>query len=506
VVSGGLFANTLDLDATAPTIKVSGAQHLTFTTGSPALDTGPLVTFDASASTGGVTAEFFGTGSATVIGGSGADHFTFDATVGNITVSGGAGDDVFTFLSTKGGTATFGVGDSADGGPGNDLLQIQADHGEILQGGTITTIETVQHITNAPANGDFTADISQIGSATTLDLHGNYNGNDVVVNKLVDAVTIEYSGTKLDNLTLHHVGVIGTDNVLLQGGVTLNALHTELDIGLNLTSNGPGGNTIHDVSDVNSNVVVTGNSFLLLGDTGAYQFAGVGAGIIDAHNDTGGVEVFLAAGTTSQTFLGGSGNDTVIFNGFNHDAANFANGGNDTAQFEQANQDSTQALGANNYQHVSNWTTSLDAVNIDVPLLNLTSSPLDYTDTGAAVGGGDATHLRDYVAGDLINLSATHINFIKADTFVGGGTDAQGGFAASIGAGNIVTNAGTNSVLWAYYDAGHGQMVLGAVDVPFGGGGSIGNIQPTDHFDVIGTIGMSVADYQAFNATNLHFV
>ena len=47
---------------------------------------GPLDTFDASAMSGGVDATFNGTGSATVIGGSGADHFTFPASAVDINV------------------------------------------------------------------------------------------------------------------------------------------------------------------------------------------------------------------------------------------------------------------------------------------------------------------------------------------------------------------------------------------------------------------------------------
>ena len=499
VVSGGLFANNLDLDATAPTIKVSGGQHLTMT--GAALDTGPLVTFDASASTGGVTAEFFGTGSATVIGGSGADNFTFDASVGNINVSGGAGNDTFTFLSTKGGSATFGLGDSADGGPGTDLLRIQADNGEILKGGTITTIERVEHITNNPANGDFTAEINNLGSATALTLDGNYNGHTVTVNDLTDGVTIQYGGVQLGNLFLHHVGVIGTDHLQMLGA-SMTALHTDIDVGLTVDSIG-NTNSILDVSDVKSNVVVTGNTLLTFGTVaGPYSFA---TGIIDASTDTGGVSTVFAGGD-SLTFLGGFGNDFVRLNGNAGDLVNFQNGGNDTVQFEQANS-SIQQLGNNNYQHVINW--SNDIINLDAPFSSgLTSPPLDYTDTGNQVNGGDATNIDVYDAGSIINLSGSHINFIKAADAVAapGTTNSQQGFAASIGAGSIVTNNGTNSVVWSYFDSTHNQMVLGAVDVPTGGGGSVGVITATDKFDVIATIGMSQADYNAFTVANLHFV
>jgi hypothetical protein len=425
-------------------------------------------------------------------------------------VQGGAGNDVFTFFTTPGGGATFGPGDSADGGPGNDALDIWADTGAILQGGAIINIERVVHHTVDPATGDFTADISKIGSATNFLLAGDYNGHNVTVNNLVDAVTIEYGdgGVNLDNLTLHHAGPIGTDN-LTMFDATMVELHTDLDQGLHVNST-DGPNTIIDVSNVNSNVVVTGDTPLNFGTSvpGAYKFDG---GIIDASTDTGGVATTFAAGTHN-TFIGGSGIDLVRLLGNSGDLVNFANGEDDRVQFEQANQDATQTLqsfgvGTNNtYQHVINWSTSNDTINIAIPFGGLNNPPLDYTDNVPVTGvaPGDATLLRDYTNGDLIDLSLTHINFIKTDTAVNGtGLTAQQGFAESIGAGTITVNALIHEVVWSYYDSAHSQMVLGAVDSQFA---TPGTIRSADHFDVIGTIGMSQTDYNNFTASNLHFV
>jgi hypothetical protein len=329
----------------------------------------------------------------------------------------------------------------------------------------------------------------------------------VTVNNLTDAVTIGYGdgGVSLANLFLHHAGPIGTDNLQMLGTV-LGALHTDLDDGLHVNSTGGATGAIISVSDVNSNVVVTGDTFLQFGTTvpGAYKFDG---GIIDASTDTGGVFTAFAAGTHN-TFIGGSFRDIVFLLGNSGDLVNFANGGADVVQFEVANQDSSQTLqsfgmGTNNtYQHVINWSTSTpDIINIAIPFANLTNPALDYTDTANAVLAGDATFIRDFHVGDIIDLSGSTINFLKADSAVNGtGLDAQDGFAASIGAGTITVSGFVHSVLFTYFDSAHDQMVLGAVGVP------VNTIDSGDPFNVIGTIGMSQTDYNNFTAANLHFV
>jgi hypothetical protein len=141
---------------------------------------------------------------------------------------------------------------------------------------------------------------------------------------------------------------------------------------------------------------------------------------------------------------------------------------------------------------VLNWGDP-DIVQIVIPFTGIISTPLDQTN-GVAVAAGDATNIRDYTTGSIVDLSASPFNFIKVDTAVNGtGLTAQTGFNASLGAGSIHLGAGTNSVLWAYFDSAHTQMVLGTISAPA-------------NFDVIATVGMSQAQYNAFDASHLQFI
>ena len=99
-----------------------------------------------------------------------------------------------------------------------------------------------------------------MGSATTLDLHGDYDDFDVTINNLTDAQTILYTGDGLDDLFLHDTPVIGTDNLTMSGGHTIDTLHTHVGFGLNLVSIGGGHNIINNVDDVNGNVLITGDT------------------------------------------------------------------------------------------------------------------------------------------------------------------------------------------------------------------------------------------------------
>ena len=202
-------ANELELNSNADTIatiNADGDQDLTIF--GDTFDVANLELFDGSAATGNLTVgDFFGTGDVTALGGSGDDQFFF-FTDGAVDVQGNDGDDIFTFFTDFGDPTTFTADDSADGGAGENLLQLESYNGALLGVGvaaSILNIQTIQHVTfdDVPVSGDLTVDMSEAGSATTLDLAGVYNNAafDVVVTNIANTDTIVYSGVGLGNAT-----------------------------------------------------------------------------------------------------------------------------------------------------------------------------------------------------------------------------------------------------------------------------------------------------------------
>jgi hypothetical protein len=504
VITEGGHSNDLTLNAQAPTITVSGGQHLDI--GGSAVDlSGPIVTFDASATTGGVHADFLNNGSATVIGGSGSDHFEFAGLAHNITVSGGAGDDTFTFDPTPVGAANFKPGDSADGGPGNDTLEIGARHGEILLGGSIVNIETVRNVTGGTQSGDLTADMSKMGSATTFQLDGTYNDNfSVTVNNLTDAQTVLFTGDD-GNLFLHHAGLFGTDHLTMAGGfigkTPLNSLHTDMGFGLVVQSS-TGSNVIASVSDVNTDVTITGGGGLQFGNNTSFPYS-FANGTIDASTDTGGVSTFLADDGLTQIFKGGTGNDTVNFLGNAFDKADFSTGGTDTAVFYQATNNSSFLITNPNYLQVTGFTAN-DGVSIHIPFAGLSGVGVLETTQDGTVNSGDAVNPFSYKSGFSVDATGAAFNFIDITTSVntGGATTVQQAWANAIGGGSITVITGTDNVLAAFYDVTNSQAVFVAVN-------AADNVATTitgnDHVDVVGMIHESQADFLA-TAGNVHFV
>ena len=223
-----------------------------------------------------------------------------------------SGDDTFTFTTVPGGTSTFTPASSVDGGGGTNVLAIQADTGAILVAGdgpSIKNIQTIEHTTTAGgATTDLTADLAGMGSATTFDLAGTYNGHNVSVSDITNAQTVEYSGAGLGDLTLAHttpLGLLAQINFEMNssgpGALTLGQLTVGPGLAaLNVDSTGSASdNVINNVSTVQDSVIITGGTHLtfgipLAGDTSGadgYQFAG---GTIDASTDTGGVSVVFA--------------------------------------------------------------------------------------------------------------------------------------------------------------------------------------------------------------------
>jgi hypothetical protein len=319
----------------------------------------------------------------------------------------------------------------------------------------------------------------------------------VTVDNLTDAQTVLFTGDQ-GNLFLHHTGLFGTDHLTIADGSTLNSLHTDMEFGL-VVQIGTGSNVIAGVSDVNTDVTFTGGGNLQFGNGSTpYDFAN---GILDATASTGAVDVFLA-GALGLTFNSGTGNDTVNFLGFNNTVANFSGGGADTAVFYQVNQPSGFLITNQGYNQVTNASAN-DHVDINIPLGNLTNSPLDTTQ-GGAVGATDATNTFLFTSGTNVNATGAAFNFVEITTGVNtGALTVQQAWNAAMGSGIITVSGSPHSNLAAFYDLTNQQAVFVAVDTAQN---NANQIQGADHVDTVGMIHESQADFLSSGGNHLAFV
>jgi hypothetical protein len=403
------------------------------------------------------------------------------------------------------------------GGGSHNELEIQANGGTLLGAGVgpnITNIQVVEHI--GTLTGDLTFDMARSGSATELDLAGDYASHNVSVADLTNAQTVVYAGENLNDLTLANASALGQVNFTMAadaetpaGALTLNELTVGPFEALNINSTGTAtGNVITDVSHVQDSVSITGGTHLTFGsDTGAYSLQ---HGEVAASADTGGVEAWLAriagggTGVAEQTFIGGTGNDIVHVMNFTGTVVDFSKGGTDAAEFRESlyfgGGDPLNDT-AHNFNQVVGWTTANDAININnhgafglAP-----GTPVSSTNDGV-VGAGAPTNILQYVTGDVINAAATPDNWIKIDTPISGAGTAKAGFNDAMGAGHITVAAAAQSYLLSYYDLTDSQAVFVTADV------ARTTINAGNSVSVIGVVHMSQADYAALGSGSLHFV
>ncbi|MCD1645658.1 DUF4214 domain-containing protein [Aurantimonas coralicida] len=507
--------------------------------------------------TGDLTTTVTGIGEVEVRGGEGENDLTFGQDV-HATATGGSKNDIFRFAS-DGNDASFGPLDSVDGAGGDDILEIEADEDELLLAGVganIVGVETIRHVTRDPItgvedglNGDLSVDMSRSGSATTLVLAGLYDNENVVVTELTNEDWVVYrpglptGGIDEDifDLTLMHASPLGlSDHINLRmdsqqapGGENEFEDDLIIDTGvelLNLDSigdDGAGDNNIDEANNLDVDIIITGDHDLEIGvDDSAYDFAN---GVVDAAAFTGDLEIDL--GENSQTVIGGSGDDvirveedsTMGFLSFftANDTIDLSAGGNDTVRFDDITENSFGSLAPDSppedgdYHNILGFDIADDLIQID-------DDATDFNTTnGIDIGVGDFIEMLEVGAGTFHDGGAQSWEFIKFTAQVNTtGDNAQSAYAEAFGAGGITTpglGAG-EQVLASLYDATNQQMVLFTIenDATGGGAGGPNDVSPlagtqqgfnaNDDIDVITTVGMSYADYMAFNGDHISFV
>ena len=214
----------------------------------------------------------------------------------------------------------------------------------------------------------------------------------------------------------------------------------------------------------------------------------------------------LNGGNPTQTFVGGTGGDTIHLASFGGDVITFQGGGN-TVLFQGATQSGGLSLndnrvGFHNYNNVLGFTAG-DSADVSVSGI---ATGYSFTDTGGAVAGSSATSALNYLTpGGTVNATLSHDNFIDFVTPSSTGGTVANGFIGAIGAGAInVSAAGNHTYLMAYYDTTNSEAVLGTA-TSVAGGPTGQEITSASAVRVVGLIHESAADFAAING-NVHFI
>ena len=372
-----------------------------------------LTSFDASASTGGVTAVIAGgTGLVTVKGSAGADTLTVTAALAaTAAVDMGAGNDTLTLGAAPAGTATI------TGGDGTDTLGLGAS--SIVTAANKTQFVSFENVAISGASTYSVNDLSTFGAITVA-------GGTVVLNDVGANATFNATGT-VTSLTTTLTSTSGTaDTVNLNLGNTAakaNAtVSTFVAVGvenLNVVSNvgasATAANSLKiDATDTSlAKVVVSGAGLFTLDATAIARALSV-----DASANTAGVTVTGAAVAQTLNFIGTNANDTFTASATGG-LINAGKGGD------------LLTLGA----------------GVDTVILKGGDSALDLTaGVTSGVGGKSVMDTIGTGAGNAGGTVAFVIGSDKIDlTQISGfGSTGQGVATAAVAAGD---NAGLNTVL-----------------------------------------------------------
>ena len=332
---------------------------------------------------------FTGTGDATVYGNAAADTVTsFD---GNDTVYGRGGDDI---IRTSSGDDYIdpGTGNNyVDGGDGVDTIDYSSKTANITLSVASPTLQTV-------VIGSETDQIANIENVTSG------SGNDILTGSSGDNIIIGNNGNDrisggLGNDRLE--GGNGSDTIdysYASGGITL-------DLG---TADGNGDITLvvgaGDTDSINSfeNIIGTGQSDVLTGDSGANDINGGGG------NDT------LASGGGADYLHGGGGTDTISYQAS-------ANSVNLDMTVTDANGYATVNFSDGTFEYVQSIEIFRDTAFGDTFIGDATDTYFYITDGADTIDGGGGTQdTIDYLySGGSITLNLASSNAIDG----GGATD-----------------------------------------------------------------------------------
>lgn len=269
-------------------------------------------------------------------------------TTGIDTLQGTSGNDSFigSVSNAAPTSSTINLGDSVNGGAGNDTLRIATDTNAIIP--TLTSIERLEIVDNVHDSRD----VSGIVGLTSFELEGGTTavagGSDIVVT-VAAGQTLSLDGVKDGSANV---------DVATQGGIVVDSAASVTAVGLSLNNAGAANAAGAVNSDLDLNVTGAGVATLNINSTGAnfvslataaalktVNISGAGTTTIvgdvaatvtavNASTATGSVSVsfgggdvtatggsgddsfaFAATLTTADTIVGGAGSDTISISG-----------------------------------------------------------------------------------------------------------------------------------------------------------------------------------------------
>jgi Ca2+-binding RTX toxin-like protein len=246
---------------------------------------------------------------------------TFTLTTGLDTLTGTTGNDLFVGSSDGAATSTSNLGDSVNGGAGTDTVRI-------VSSAAATVIPTMTNVENLIVNDSIheTRDVSALTGVTSYEMEQGVTINDA--NLTVTLGTGQ--SLTLDRVTDGDAAADGTDgDILLAAAATVTSMTVNLDsvgaqtslsatndVDLDVTGTGVATLNLAATSVNNISLANAGGALTTLNITGAGSVTVQGTTAatittVDASKATGAVTLDLSASTgASQTFTGGSGNDS----------------------------------------------------------------------------------------------------------------------------------------------------------------------------------------------------
>ncbi|HEY2070344.1 MAG TPA: calcium-binding protein [Rhizomicrobium sp.] len=414
---GGNDTITLTGGAAVSDTSVTHEENLTFT-GSASSGYSASVSGDITSGGGTLSVD------AGAVTGGGVTLDLSAATTGTIDVVGSAGDDTVIFAAGNGNWGTVG------GGAGNNTFELTDSSGAIVSGASVTHFSTLSFADGSSYNHiTVEGDITSGGGTLAIDASALTGSNFVKVDASAATTTaVDFTGGAGDDTVTFsafggNMGTVdggGGDNTLADAGgfEALNgATVTKIQ------------NIVYTDSAAAAGVAVTGD---ITGGSGTLHIdaTGVDASVTD--------NVDVSAATTAVIdFTGGAAVDNVIF-GANFSASDVINGGsgNDTLEFDGGATGVTATLSAGNVDNFANVTV-IDGGNYDLTFVG------DITDDSATLT----------VAGNaLTGSNVLTADFSQATTSV---IDFQGG------AGDDTVVFGTNLSHLQSLDGGAGNNTLG---------------------------------------------
>ena len=444
------------------TLNVSGAGGVTFQ-GAPAT----VTTFNASAATGAVSVNLFGSTGAnqTITGGSGNDSFTVDLAQ-NITLNAGAGNDTVELGNATAAnlSSTAGAADSINGGEGTDTLLLTGADADAIDSDAAADRALIAGFERVGITDDMDGDTINLanisGGVNYLQIRHHTSNNAANVNGFTSGGTVEYRSAT-DSSVAVNIGMTGatgggtpndTLNIVLNADIG-DQVSPSAAVALLLGVNGINKLNVSATDRDNTNAAsdrADGYILTLSNDTSVDTITFTGdrevsytstatANNLQTITATGLsgnliVDVGLFAGSEGLSITGGSGTNTIVGTGLGDviiggaradnitggNGADVMTGGAGADTFVFADGSSGGSPSGTNLDSITDWQRNLDIID------HATSLSLSTNASAFALAGRAALNAEGFATFvDADDTLAERITAVNAALLEGNEADGQ---------------------------------------------------------------------------------